>query len=50
MALNLVSLERGELLLLYSTATTQVVNAAPIVEWEEVRHPRKIQRLVYFIS
>ena len=40
----------GESLLLYIAATTQVVSAALIVEWEEEGHALKVQRLVYFIS
>ena len=45
-----VSLEKGELLLLYITATTQVVSAALVVKREESGHSHKIQRPVYFIS
>ena len=39
-----------ELLLLYITATTQVVSAALVVEREEEGHALKVQRPVYFIS
>ena len=46
----LVSPEKGEPLLLYIVATTQVVSAALIVEREESGHSHKIQRPVYFIS
>ena len=46
----LVPLTRGEALLLYIAATTQVVNAAVVVErWEE-GHALPVQRPVYFIS
>jgi hypothetical protein len=31
-------------------ATTQVVSAALVVEWQEAGHAFKVQRLVYFIS
>jgi hypothetical protein len=41
-----VSPEKGEPLLLYIAATTQVVSAALIVEREESRHSHMIQRLV----
>ena len=40
----------GEPLLLYIVATTQVVNTALVVEWEEEGHSLKVQRLVYFVS
>ena len=40
----------GEPLMLYITATTQVVSAALMVEREEEGHALKVQRLVYFIS
>ena len=40
----------GESLLLYITATTQVVSAALVVEQEEEGHALKVQRPVYFIS
>jgi hypothetical protein len=40
----------GEPLLLYVAATTQVVSAVIIVEWQEEGHALKVQRLVYFIS
>ena len=40
----------GESLLLYIVATTQVVNAALVVEREEEGHALKVQRPVYFIS
>jgi hypothetical protein len=40
----------GEPFLLYVVATTQVVSAAIIVEWQEEGHTLKVQRLVYFIS
>lgn len=47
---TLVPPKRGELLLLYITATTQVVSAALIIKWEDDGHPCKIHRLVYFIT
>jgi hypothetical protein len=47
---TLVSLEKGEPLLLYIATTTQVVSAALVIEREEIEHPHKIQRPVYFIS
>ena len=40
----------GESLLLYISATTQVVSSALIVEREEEGHAFKVQRPVYFIS
>ena len=40
----------GEALLLYISATTQVVSTALVVEREEEGHAFKIQRPVYFIS
>jgi hypothetical protein len=40
----------GELLLLYVTATTQVVSAVLVVERAEEGHTLLIQRPVYFIS
>ena len=40
----------GESLLLYIAATTQVVNAALVVEREEEGHALKVQRPVYFIG
>jgi hypothetical protein len=40
----------GELLLLYIAATTQVVNAVFVVEWEEEGHGLKVQCPAYFIS
>ena len=49
-ALILVPPIDRELLLLYITATTQVVSAALVVEREEEGHALKVQHLVYFIS
>ena len=46
----LVPLSNGEPLLLYIAATTQVVSAALVVEWEEEGHALKVQRPVYFVS
>ena len=46
----LVPPSNGEALLLYITATTQVVSAALVVEREEEGHALKVQRPVYFIS
>ena len=40
----------GEPLLLYITATTQVVSAALVVELEEEGHALKVQRPMYFIT
>jgi hypothetical protein len=40
----------GEALLIYVAATTQVVNAAIVVERREERHALPVQRPVYFIS
>ena len=40
----------GEPLPLYITATTQVVCATLVVEWEEEGHTLKVQRPVYFVS
>ena len=46
----LVTPTDGEPLLLYIAGTTQVVNAALVVEREEEGHTLKVQRPVYFIS
>jgi hypothetical protein len=46
----LASLEPDETLLLYVTATTQVISAAQVVEREEPGHVYRVQRLVYYIS
>jgi hypothetical protein len=46
----LASLEPGETILLYVTATPQVVSTALVVEWEEPGHVYKVQRPVYYIS
>ena len=46
----LVPLTDGESLLLYNTATMQVVNAALVVEREEEGHALKVLRRMYFIS
>ena len=46
----LVPLTDGEPLLLYVTATTQVVSATLVVEREEEGHALKVQHPVYFIS
>jgi dsDNA-binding SOS-regulon protein len=46
----LVTPERREPLLLYLAATTHVVNAALVVEREELGHVLKVQRSVYFVS
>ena len=46
----LVPPTNGEPLLLYITATTQVVSAALVVEREEEGHALKVEHLVYFIS
>jgi hypothetical protein len=40
----------GEPLLLYVAATTQVVSATVVVEWQEEGHALKVQCPVYFIS
>jgi hypothetical protein len=45
-----VSPEKGESLLLYITATTQVVRAALVVERDKPGCSHKMQRPVYFIS
>ena len=39
-----------ELLLLYITATMQVVSATLVVEWEEEGHALRVQHPMYFIS
>jgi hypothetical protein len=49
-ALILTPSAEKEPLLLYITATTQVVNGALVVEWEEEGHALKEQCPVYFIS
>jgi len=46
----LVPPTEGEPLLLYITATTQVVSVALVVEREEEGHALKVRRPVYFIS
>jgi hypothetical protein len=46
----LASLKPNETLLLYVLATTQVTNAALVVEWEEPGHVYKVQWPVYYIS
>ena len=46
----LVPPAEGEPLLLYIAATTQVVNAALVVEREEEGHALKVQQPVYFVS
>ena len=46
----LVPLSDGESLLLYIAATTQVVSAALVVQWEEDGHTLKVQRPMYFIN
>jgi hypothetical protein len=46
----LMPLTKGEPLLLYVTATTQVVSATVMVERQEEGHALKVQRPVYFIS
>ena len=40
----------GEALLIYVATTTQVVNAAIVVERQEKGHALPVQRPVYFIS
>ena len=49
-ALILVPSTDREPLLLYIVATTQVVSAALVVEWEEEGHTLKVQCPVYLIS
>jgi hypothetical protein len=46
----LASLEPGDTLVLYVVATTQVINAALVVEREEPGHIYKVQRPIYYIS
>jgi hypothetical protein len=46
----LTALTPEELMLLYISATTQVVSAALVVEREEPGRSQKVQRLVYFVS
>ena len=48
--LVLVPLTKGEALLLYIAAMTQVVSAAVVAERQEEGHALPIQRHVYFIS
>ena len=40
----------GEALLLYISATTQVVSTALVVEQKEEEHALKVQRPMYFIT
>jgi hypothetical protein len=42
--------EPSETLLLYATATTQVISATLVVEQEEPEHVYKVHRSVYYIS
>ena len=49
-ALILIAPEWGEPLLLYIVASNHVVSAALIIEREELGHPLKVQRPVYFIG
>ena len=46
----LVAPEQGEPLLLYVAASNHVVSAALVIEREEPRHHRKVQRPIYFIG
>ena len=46
----LVTLERGESLLLYIAASNHVVSAILVVKREELGHRLKVQRLVYFVG
>ena len=46
----LVPPSNGESLLLYIAATTQVVSATLVVEWEEEGHIFMVQHPIYFIS
>jgi hypothetical protein len=46
----LASLELGETLLLFLTATTQDISATLVVEREEPGHVYKVQQPVYYIS
>ena len=46
----LVPPSNGESLLLYIAATTQVVSAALVVEWEDEGHALKVQHPMYFVS
>jgi hypothetical protein len=46
----LASLEPGGTLLLYVTATTQVISTAHVAEREQPWHVYKVQRPVYYIS
>jgi hypothetical protein len=48
--LVLASPKPSKTLLLYLAATTQVINTALVVEWEEPEHIYKVQRLAYYIS
>jgi hypothetical protein len=46
----LASPEPDEALLLYVTATTQVVSDTLVVEWEKPGHVYMVQRPIYYIS
>jgi len=46
----LIASERGQSLILNIVASNRVVSAALIVEREELGHPLKVQRPVYFIG
>jgi hypothetical protein len=41
--------KHDETLLLYIVATTQVISAALVEEWEEPRHIYKVQRPIYYL-
>ena len=49
-ALILVAPKQGEPLLLYIAASNHVVSITLVVEGEELGHPLKVQRPVYFVS
>ena len=46
----LIAPERGESLLLYIAASNHIVSATLVVKREELGHPLKVQRPVYFIG
>ena len=49
-ALILIAPKRGEPLLLYVTISNHVVSAALVIEREDLGHPLKVQRPVYFVG
>ena len=47
---TLIAPKQGESIRLYIAASNHVVSAALVVEREELGHPLKVQRPVYFVG